>query len=166
MFLKRADAISTIMQPVNDEVVISSTGMICRELYQIKDRPRNFYMMGSMGMALAIGIGIACTRPDLKVIVISGDGSALMGLSTMVLHNKLGLPNLKHYILDNNCHATTGGQATCSDAVDFEKMAPNTFVIKVTGEKGDAPRIPLRPPEITRRFREAIKIVGNQSVEH
>ena len=59
MYLKRSEAISMIMQKVTDEVIVTSTGMISREVFLVKDRPRNFYMMGSMGMALAIGIGVA-----------------------------------------------------------------------------------------------------------
>jgi thiamine pyrophosphate-dependent acetolactate synthase large subunit-like protein len=154
--MKRIEAICKIMEAVKDEVVIASTGMIARELYQVKDRPRNFYMMGSLGCALAIGLGIAYVRPSLQVIVISGDGAALMSLGTLVLHKKLAPPNLKHYILDNECHATTGGQKTASSCVAFDSIAPNTIVYKVSGEKGEAPRIPLKPKEITERFKNAI----------
>ena len=63
--------LASITQNITDEIIISSTGMISRELYWLKDRSRNFYMQGSMGMALAIGLGIAYERPDLNVIVIS-----------------------------------------------------------------------------------------------
>jgi thiamine pyrophosphate-dependent acetolactate synthase large subunit-like protein len=154
--MKRIDAIRLIMNTISDELVIVSNGMISREVFYVCDRPQNFYMLGSMGCALAIGIGVAYTRPDLKVVVISGDGAALMGLSTFVLHKKLGLPNLTHYILDNNCHATTGGQKTASDAVDFEALAPNTKRILVSREQGEAPRIPLHPIQIKRRFMDAI----------
>lgn len=154
--MRRIDAIKKIMEGVTDEAVISSTGMISRELYAVKDRPRNFYMEGSMGCALAIGLGIAVNSRH-KVIVISGDASALMSLGTMALHRKLNPENVKHYILDNNCHASTGGQKTCSDAVDFENLAPNTTVIKVSPEKGDAPRIPVSPRKIKERFMRSLK---------
>ncbi len=144
------------MKDIKDEIVISSTGMISRELYAVKNRPRNFYMEGSMGCALGIGLGIAINSKH-KVIVISGDAAVLMSLGTLALHKKLNPKNLKHYILDNNCHSSTGGQPTCSDVIDFSKMAPNTVVIKVSKEKGDAPRIPLSPKQIMRRFRNAIR---------
>lgn len=156
--MRRIDAIRQIMRKVTDEVVISSTGMISRELYSVRDRPRNFYMEGSMGCALAIGIGMAINSKH-RVIVISGDGAVLMSLGTLALHKKLNPENLIHYVLDNNCHASTGCQETCSDKVDFEKLAPNTKVIKVIPEKGDASRIPLSMEEITRRFMRAIKVV-------
>ncbi|MCK5019452.1 MAG: hypothetical protein KAS32_20505 [Candidatus Peribacteraceae bacterium] len=153
--MKRIDAIRKIMKKVKDEIVISSTGMISRELCAVKDRPENFYMMGSMGSALGIGLGIAINSKH-KVIVISGDASVLMSLGTLVLHKKLKPKNLRHYILDNGASSSTGGQPTCSDAVDFSKIAPKTKVVKVTNEKGNAPRIPLPPKEITRRFKNAV----------
>ncbi|MBU1078073.1 MAG: sulfopyruvate decarboxylase subunit beta [Spirochaetes bacterium] len=153
--MKRIEAIKDIMKDVKDEIVIASTGMIARELYAVCDRPRNFYMMGSMGNALGIGLGLALNLKD-DVIVLSGDGAALMSLGTLVLHKKLNPKNLKHYILDNNCHGTTGGQPTCSEEVDFQSLAPNTRVIKVDPEKGDAPRIPLSPEDISKRFKDAV----------
>ena len=155
--MKRIDAIKEIMSNITyNEIVVLSNGMISREVFHKFDRALNFYMVGSMGMALPIGLGIAFARPDLYVTVISGDGAALMGLSSFVLHNKLKPSRLTHYILDNNCHATTGGQPTCSDAVDFEKLAPNTKVIKVEKGMGDAPRISLTPVQLKERFMNAI----------
>lgn len=151
--MKRQSAIELIMGCVyEDEIVVSSTGMICREVYQVNDRELNFYMMGSMGNALAIGIGLALSNKDRTVFVISGDGASLMSLGTIALFNKLNLPNLRHFILDNNCHATTGGQDTCSDYADFG----NSTVYQVSNEIGDAPRIPLSPKQITERFRNAL----------
>jgi len=153
--MRRIDAIKNIMKDIKDELVVSSTGMISREVYAVKDRPENFYMLGSMGCALGIGLGIAINS-NFEVVVISGDAAALMSLGTMVLHKKLNPPNLRHYILDNNCSSSTGGQATCSGAVDFEKLAPNTIVIKVDREKGASARILLSPQQIAERFKNAI----------
>lgn len=153
--MKRIDAIRKIIKDIKDEIVISSTGMISRELYVVEDRSKNFYMQGSMGSALSVGLGIAINSKH-KVIVISGDAEVLMSLGTLVLHRKLNPKNLKHYILDNNCHSSTGGQSTCSDCVDFSKLAPNTKVIKVSKEKGSAPIIPLDPEQIARRFKNAL----------
>jgi phosphonopyruvate decarboxylase len=106
--MNRREAIERILDQVDDQdIIVSSTGMTSRELYNIEDRPLNFYMMGSMGNALAIGLGVALNT-DRKVHVINGDASALMSLGTMVTHKKLNPANLYHYILDNNCHASTG----------------------------------------------------------
>jgi thiamine pyrophosphate-dependent acetolactate synthase large subunit-like protein len=161
--MTRYSAIQKIMWAVTDEVVITSTGMISREVYQIKDRDRNFYMQGSMGMALPIGIGLAYSRPDLKVIVISGDSAVLMNMGSLVLHKWLvgfkGMNNLTHYILDNTANATTGGQPTCSNVVDFCLVAPTEYTrhIRVSLEKGDSPRILLSCKEIKERVYNSIK---------
>lgn len=154
--MKRSEAIKEIMSTVDEEdVVVSSCGMISRELYEYQDRPRNFYVMGSMGAPLGLGLGIALERPDLDVVVIAGDGDILMSLSTLVLLNLKRPDNFTLYILDNNCYASTGGQKTCSHAIDFYMIAP-CVVYPVSCEKGDAPRIPLRHEDIARRFMNAI----------
>jgi thiamine pyrophosphate-dependent acetolactate synthase large subunit-like protein len=153
--MKRIDAIGKIFSEITDELVVCSCGMISREAYMVNDRSKNFYVMGSMGASLGIGIGLALTRPEMKVIVIAGDGEVLMSLGTLVLMNKLKLRNLKLFILDNNCYSSTGGQKTCSDAVDFSKIA-KCNVIKVESGKGDAPRIDISHEEITKRFYNAI----------
>lgn len=152
--IKRIDAIKEIMAQVEDELVITSAGMISREVYSIKDRPENFYVMGSMGASLGIGIGLALNT-DKKVLVIAGDGEILIGLGTLVLMNKLRLPNLKLIILDNNCYQATGGQKTCSDAIDFSKVC-NCEVIKVEAESDKVGRIDISHEEIAKRFRSAV----------
>lgn len=154
--ISRMDAVREIMGNIKDEdIAVTACGMISREVHAVKDRPRNFYMMGSMGNELAIGLGIAMNINE-KVIVISGDAGTLMSLGTLVLHKKLNPKNLVHYILDNGCHSSTGGQPTCSDKVNFELLAPNTRVIRVSKEKGDAPRIQYSPLHIKERFMNAV----------
>lgn len=154
--MKRIEAIKSIMDEITDELVISSTGMISREVHATKDRHENFYVMGSMGASLGIGIGLALNLPKRKVVVIAGDGDILMSLGTLALFNKLDLKNLKLYIIDNNCYASTGGQKTCSDSIDFTIVA-NCKVLYVSPEKGDAPRVDISHEEITRRFKNAIR---------
>ena len=154
--MKRIEAIEQIMSDITDELVIASTGKISREIHFVKDRPANFYVMGSMGASLGIGIGLAL-HTNRKVHVISGDGDILMSLSTLVLMNKLKLPNLKLTILDNNCFGATGGQKTCSDAVDFTKICTkNCEVIKVEPIESDVPRITLTHKEIKERFYDEV----------
>ncbi len=154
--MNRNEAIKKILRNVEEEdIIVSSTGLISRELCNLDDRPLNFYMMGSLGNTLAIGLGMALNT-DRKVTVINGDGSALMSLGTMITHNKLNPNNLHHYILDNNCHASTGGQPTSSDKVNFSELAPNTTVYSIVKEPNEAPRIPFTGKEITARFTKAI----------
>lgn len=154
--MKRIEAIKEIMDEVlDDDIVITSAGMISREVYCYKDRPRNFYVMGSMGSSLGIGIGIALNKSDSNIIVIAGDGEILMSLGTLVLMNKLLLRNLTLFIIDNHCYSSTGGQPTCSDAVSFGDIA-NCEVIEVEPDKGDVPRIDMTPKEIEERFYDEI----------
>lgn len=153
--MKRIDAIRQIMDTVTDELVIATTGMISREVFLVKDRAENFYMCGSMGCALSIGIGVAMNS-DRNVIVIDGDGAALMSLGSLAVASYLKLPNLKHYVVDNGTYASTGDQPTCSHSVDFAAIGHNVEVIQVEpGNEKGTPRIPYEPAEMTRRFKEA-----------
>ena len=150
--MKRIEAIKQIMKNTTDELIITSTGKISREVYNIRDRTANFYVMGSMGASLGIGIGLAL-HTDRDVHVIAGDGDILMSLSTLVLMNKLRPPNLTLTILDNNCFGATGGQKTCSDAVDFTQICPHKCnVIKVEPIESKVPRIDMSHKEIMERF--------------
>jgi len=146
------EAVTQIMKKVNDnDIVVSSTGIPSRVVYTVKDRPLNFYVMGSMGASLGIGIGIALNT-DKTVHVIAGDGDILMSLGTVVLMNKLNLNNLYLYVLDNGCYCATGGQPTCSKHVDFERLAKRVKVFNISRAKPEIGRINLSPEEITKRF--------------
>ena len=104
-------------------VLLATTGVSGRELYQIKDAPNNLYMVGSMGCIAPIGLGLALERPDLKVVCIDGDGALLMRLGALSTLAQYGPPNLLHLLLDNNVHESTGGQLTASHNVDFAAVA-------------------------------------------
>lgn len=104
-------------------VVIASTGYTGRELYAVADRPNHLYMVGSMGCAPLLGMGLALARPDLNVIVIDGDGAALMRLGGMTTLGAYGPTNMAHLLLDNGMHESTGGQATVSSGLSFAAIA-------------------------------------------
>lgn len=137
-----------------DDVVVSSTGFISREVFRY-DRPLNFYMMGSMGNALSIGIGLALNIKQ-RVFVLNGDGSALMGLGSLVTAQSLNLDNLHHFIIDNGIHESTGGQKTSSKYINFESLHKNTLVFEADKDDITPPRITLTCKEITERFRNAL----------
>ncbi len=159
--MTRSEAVKELMgQMLDDDIVIASTGYISREVFRY-DRPLNFYVMGSMGAALGIGVGIAM-NVNQRVFVINGDGSALMSLGTMITAKSLKLTNLYHFILDNNCHESTGAQKTNSDQVDFEMLCPNTLVFKIDKDDIIPPRITLRPSETTTRFKNALLRIQEQ----
>ena len=102
--------------------VIATTGKCGRELFTLADRRQQLYQVGSMGGASAMGLGVALnvTRP---VIVIDGDGAALMKLGNMATVGAQAPENLLHIILDNGVHDSTGGQATVSASVRFTEVA-------------------------------------------
>ena len=83
--MRRLEAIRRLAAAWTDELVVATTGMISRELFVARDRVENFYMCGSMGCALGIGLGVALVRPGRKVVVLDGDGAALMSLGSLAL---------------------------------------------------------------------------------
>jgi phosphonopyruvate decarboxylase len=109
--------------PAASTVVMASTGFCGRELYAIDDRPNHFYMVGSMGCLLPLALGLALARPDLRVVALDGDGSALMRMGALATAGAYGPPNLWHLLLDNGVHESTGGQATVSPTVGFAGVA-------------------------------------------
>ena len=137
--MKRYRAIEIIIQSLNgDELIVSTTGMISRELFSISDTPRNFYMLGSMGLASSIGLGLALSLPDRKVIVLDGDGACLMNLGALATIGYFYLPNLKHIVLDNGVYGSTGGQRTMSNIARLEDVAKATgYILSMTVNKED-----------------------------
>jgi phosphonopyruvate decarboxylase len=123
--ISRAAALAQIIAvtPVRDTVLIASTGFTGRELYALSDRPNQLYMVGSMGCAPSLGLGLAMRRPDLRVFIIDGDGAALMRMGNMATIGTYGPPNLYHLLLDNEAHDSTGAQATVSGNMDFAAVA-------------------------------------------
>lgn len=119
----RMDAMEAIQKGLTDDVlVVSSTGMMSRDMHNSGDRPQNFYMVGSMGLAGSIGLGIA-TSQDRPVIVVDGDGSCLMRLGSLTTLGRYQPKNFLHIVLNNGSHSSTGGQPTASSNVDFCRVA-------------------------------------------
>ena len=118
--IDRVVAIERILGHIQTEdLVLSTTGMISRELFTIQDRPGNLYMIGSMGLASSLGLGVCLMQPETRVFVIEGDGSALMSLGTLPLIATESPSNLTHVILDNEAYESTGGQPTISSDVSI-----------------------------------------------
>ncbi len=106
-----------------DTVMLATTGTTGRELYEIEDAPNYLYMVGSMGCIGSMALGLASVRPDKKVIAIDGDGALLMRMGSLATNACYAPSNMLHILLDNNCHDSTGGQATASHNVDFAEVA-------------------------------------------
>lgn len=117
--------ISSVVESLDmRDVLIATTGLTGRQLMLQADSQRNFYMLGSMGHAIAIGLGVALSAsPMRKVVVLDGDGAALMHLGTLSTVGHYAPPTLLHIILDNGTYATTGGQSTTSSTTSFADCA-------------------------------------------
>lgn len=127
----------------DDDICIFTTGFISRRAFAAEDRKSNFYMLGSMGLASSVGLGIALNASK-RVIVIDGDGSALMDLGTMVTISDQKPVNLYHVILDNGCYESTGGQNTLCRGVDLAavaKAAGYRTVLKINSYTGISERL-------------------------
>ena len=154
----RAMAMAALLELLTDQPVIICNGFPSREAYQIADRPTHFYMIGSMGVASAIGLGVALAKPK----------------------------NFIHVVFDNEVYGSTGNQPTISNVVPLEKVAkaagyvnvervrdredlvyefkdmlkkdgPSMLLVKVNEMVEDVGRVMLDPPEITKRFMKAIE---------
>lgn len=126
--ISRIDAIRIIVDHVaDDDLVISTTGMISRECFVTKDRHGNFYMLGSMGLASSFSLGLALLNPSQRVVVLEGDGSTLMSMGTLALIASEAPPNFLHIILDNESYESTGGQPSITRAgtgqIDLAEIA-------------------------------------------
>jgi phosphonopyruvate decarboxylase len=122
--LTRAEAVGCVAEQLRPEdVTVSTTGFISRELFAARDLPGNFYMQGSMGHAAAIALGIALQRPRRTVLVIDGDGAVLMHMGTLSTIGACAPPNLVHVTIDNEAYESTGGQATTSRGTRLEDVA-------------------------------------------
>ena len=111
------------LTPEEDTVVIATTGYTGRELFAIADRRNQLYMVGSMGCASSLGLGLALARPDLHVVIIDGDGAALMRMGNFATIGSYAGNNLTHILLDNEAHDSTGSQATVTGNVRFAEIA-------------------------------------------
>ena len=87
-----------------------------------KERPRDFYIVGSMGCASSISLGIALNSSK-KILILDGDGATLMQMGTLATVGYYQPENLHHIIFDNHCHESTGGQPTVSKVIHFDKIA-------------------------------------------
>jgi phosphonopyruvate decarboxylase len=120
----RRQAISAILHVAPERAaIIATTGKTGRELYTIADREQHLYVVGGMGTASGIGLGVALNVPDKPVVVIDGDGAALMKLGAFATIGSQPAQNLVHVLLDNEVHDSTGGQATASSTVRFAEVA-------------------------------------------
>ncbi|MCP5152924.1 MAG: sulfopyruvate decarboxylase subunit beta [Ectothiorhodospiraceae bacterium] len=109
--MRRFEATKKVMETIGDELVVCNIGHPSQELFQIRDRPENFYMLGSMGLASSIGLGLAMSQPR-KVVVFDGDGSVTMNLGTFATIGRVAPANLVLVVIDNEAYGSTGFQTS------------------------------------------------------
>jgi thiamine pyrophosphate-dependent acetolactate synthase large subunit-like protein len=108
----------------NDEAVVGGIGNTNFDLWAAGRRPQNFYMLGSMGLAIPIALGVALAQPKRRVIALEGDGSLLMQLGALATIGTLQPKNLVIVVMDNRAYQITGSQPTASAfGADFVAIA-------------------------------------------
>ena len=107
----RSEILKDIAPILRDQLVVCNIGIPSQELHAIDDQPTNFYMLGTMGLASSIGLGLALAQPK-PVIVIDGDGSVLTNLGTLPTIGNNQAPNYILLIIDNGSYGSTGDQPT------------------------------------------------------
>lgn len=127
--LRRETAIESILRALPGRaVVVSTTGMISREVYETRERlgqdhASDFLTVGSMGHAIMIAVGIAKARPDRPVVCLDGDGATIMHAGNLAIAGQSGCANLFHVVLNNAAHDSVGGQPTVAGAIDLPAIA-------------------------------------------
>ena len=180
-----ADVFRAFMNTSTNEAVVVANGHLSRQAFLSRDLNTNFYMLGSMGLALSIGLGVALAQPRRRVAVLDGDGNLLMSLGALTMAGRLVPPNLMHIVIDNQQYASTGGQTSISGSVNMPLLAlaagyrigleasddaqlsealkqmravdgPSFLRVLVTAGVEVAPRVPRSPEEIAHTFKKSI----------
>lgn len=180
----RKQAVSLVARYIKNEPIISANGYISRDLFETGNKPSNFYMIGSMGLASSIALGVAIKNPKKKIFVFDGDGNILMNLGSLTTIGTIRPNNLIHVIFDNGIHESTGGQPTNTKKIHLEKIAgsvnykvfkatskkqletilqrirsvvgPIMIVVKIEKNKSVSKRINLEPKEIRSQFMNSL----------
>src|SRR5882672_4052437 len=135
----------------HEEAVVGGIGNTNFDLFAAGHRPQNFYMLGSMGLACPIAVGVAMAQPERGVIALEGDGSILMGLGCLTTIANLNPRNLTIIIMDNALYQITGGQKTATGGVtDIVAVARGAGIENAQWVRDDAHFDSL----IDRRFEE------------
>ena len=129
----RIDAMKAVYGKLEECVVVTIMGAVAAELQSLGHRPNFFYLQHAMGLASSLGLGIALTRPDLKVVVLDGDGSVLMNLGGFTTLARYRPGNLVHVVFDNESLLSVGGFPTAtSTGSDLAAIAGGAGVPRTT----------------------------------
>ena len=181
----RSEILREIAPLLKDQLIVCNIGIPSQELHAIMDQPSNFYMLGTMGLASSIGLGLALAQPK-TVIAIDGDGSVLTNLGTLPTIANNVADNYILMIIDNGSYGSTGDQPTytgkktslagmaraagCENVVEVQDVDTGTALEKAIAERkmtvmvvkcdsGNAkmPVITMDPVVIKDRFMKAVQ---------
>jgi|TARA_B100001750_G_scaffold191307_1_gene161687 thiamine pyrophosphate-dependent acetolactate synthase large subunit-like protein len=183
--LIRKEAVSIAVEKIGNQHIVSANGFISRDIFEICDKNSNFYMIGSMGLASSIGLGLAIKNTKKKIFVFDGDGNILMNLGSLVTIGMTQPKNLVHVIFDNGSHESTGGQPTATNKIQLNKIAksvnykvfqvktkkqlvkilqkiklitgPIMIIVKIEKSRVVSTRVNIEPTEIKNRFMDSLK---------
>ena len=178
--MNRKEAVEIICKQIQNEIIVSANGFISRDLFSTLEKDSNFYMIGSMGLASSIGLGVAIKNPKKRIYVFDGDGNILMNLGSLTTIGTVKPKNLIHLVFDNGSHESTGGQPTCTNSISIAKIAkaanfkifqvenesqferiltkikklpgPIMIVVKIKNSEEISGRVSLKPSDIKKRF--------------
>lgn len=165
---KRESVIEKLIEDLpRNAVIVSTTGMISREVYETRIRlgmghERDFLTVGSMGHASQIALGIARSQPRRQIVCLDGDGASIMQMGNMAIVGQSGCGNLTHIVLNNAAHDSVGGQPTVGAKINLKAIAkacgynrpgaPKFLEVKVAkGARADLGR-PKEPPLVNKKL--------------
>ena len=182
----RKEAIKIVAEKISDNPIISANGYLSRDLYEIWDKPSNFYMIGSMGLSSSIGLGLALKNPKKIFYIFDGDGNLLMNLGSLITIGVQRPKNLIHIVFDNSSHESTGGQPTESKNIQLDNVASSTkiktfrvgtknelikilektkkitgpilILVKISKSKKKSKRVNIKPTKIKSRFMKSLRM--------
>jgi len=163
--LIRKEAIKICADVIKNDHIVSANGFVSRDLFNVLDKNSNFYMIGSMGLASSIGLGIALKNPKKRIYVFDGDGNILMNLGSLATISKIKPKNLIHIVFDNNSHESTGGQPTDTNKISLDLIA-KSLKIKIfkTNSKNELEKILKKIKNTTGPIMILVKIKNGKSI--
>jgi thiamine pyrophosphate-dependent acetolactate synthase large subunit-like protein len=139
-YLSRADVARILMDQVGDQLLICGLGSPVSEVSRAKDRDLNFYLVGAMGSAVSIGLGLALTQSDRAVVVVTGDAELMMNVGTLATIGVKQPHNLSILVFDNERFGETGQQIShTAYGIDIASVAAacrfaHSVVVRQPGE--------------------------------
>lgn len=129
--LRRRPLVAALLEKAPDLIVVAGLGSSAWDITAAGDRDLNFPLWGAMGGAVSVGLGIAVAQPRRRVVVVTGDGEMLMGLTALTTIAAMAPDNLAVLVLDNETYGETGGQQTnTARGADLAAMAKGAGIAR------------------------------------